>query len=96
MERNTRVKKYKLGKLGKQVSILIKNNETRKRIREDFTKLKKTNILDVKNYLRKHNLYKTGSDTPNELLRQTYEQAVLSGEINNLSKENLLHNYFTN
>ncbi len=92
--KNTRTTRYKLGKRGRQVSILIKNNETRKNIREDLSSLKRTSILEIKNYLRKHNLIKAGCDAPNDVLRQIFEQAVLSGEITNLNKDNLLHNYF--
>jgi hypothetical protein len=92
--KNTRITKYKLGKKGRQVSILIKNNETRKNVREDISALKKTGILEIKNYLRKHNLIKAGCDSQNDVLRQIFEQAVLSGEINNINKDNLLHNYF--
>ena len=92
--KNTRVTKYKLGKKGRLVSVLIKNNETRKNIREDLSALRKTSLLDIKNYLRKHNLIKAGCDAPNDIIRQIFEQAVLSGEITNLNKDNLLHNYF--
>ena len=44
--KNTRTTKYKLGKRGRQVSILIKNNETRKNIRDDLSSLKKTGLLE--------------------------------------------------
>ena len=86
--------KYKLGKYDNKVSIFIKNRDTRKQVRQEHTKLKKTSIIDVKNYLRRHNLIKTGSNAPNDVLRELYEAAMLGGEINNVSKENLLHNYF--
>ena len=74
---------------------LIKNNETRKNIKDDFSKLKRLNILDIKNYLRKHNLIKVGSNAPNDVLRQIYENSVLSGKITNLSNENLMHNFLS-
>ena len=77
----------------KTVSILIKNNTSRKQIKEDISKIKKTSIIDIKNYLRKHNLIKIGSDTPNDVLRQLYEQAILAGDITNINTDNLLHNY---
>ena len=93
LDRHTKTTKYKLGKHGKTVSILIKNNTSRKQIKEDISKIKKTSIIDIKNYLRKHNLIKIGSDTPNDVLRQLYEQAILAGDITNINTDNLLHNY---
>ena len=93
IKKNIRTTRYRLGKQGRNVSILIKNNETRKNIKDDFSKLKRLNILDIKNYLRKHNLIKVGSNAPNDVLRQIYENSVLSGKITNLSNENLMHNF---
>ena len=55
--------------------------------------LKKKTIMEVKSYLRKYNLIKTGSDAPPDVLRAMYEQAILAGEISNDSSETLLHNY---
>lgn len=95
IDRKTKTTKYKLGKHGNKVSILIKNNSTRKNIKEDLTALKKKSILEVKNYLRKHNLLKVGSNAPNDVLRQIYEQSIMAGDINNKNNENLFHNYFS-
>jgi len=95
IDRKTKTTKYKLGKHGNKVSILIKNNSTRKNIKEDLTALKKKSILEVKNYLRKHNLLKVGSNAPNDVLRQIYEQSIMAGDINNRNNQNLLHNYFS-
>ena len=47
----------------------------------------------MKNYLRKHNLLKAGSEAPNDIIRKLYEQCLLSGNIHNTNKDNLLHNY---
>ena len=95
IDRKTKTTKYKLGKQGNKVSILIKNSITRKNIKEDLTALKKKSILEVKNYLRKHNLLKIGSNAPNDVLRQIYEQSIMAGDINNKNNNNLLHNYFS-
>ena len=95
IDRKTKTTKYKLGKHGNKVSILIKNNITRKNVKEDLTALKKKSILEVKNYLRKHNLLKVGSNAPNDVLREIYEQSIMAGEINNKNNQNLLHNYFS-
>ena len=90
--------KYKLGKdkTKKAISILIKNSDTRKKINSECDKLRKKSIVDVKNYLRKRNLLKAGSDAPPDVLRSMYENAVLTGEIKNESKETMLHNFYNN
>lgn len=41
INKKTRTIKYKLGKQGNKIGILIKNSNTRKKIKEDFLKLKK-------------------------------------------------------
>jgi len=89
--------KYTLGKVKdtKKVGILISNNKTQKRIREDCNKLDKASLTEVKLYLKKHNLYKSGSTSPPEILREIYKSAHLAGKpVINISKENLLHNFY--
>jgi hypothetical protein len=85
--------KYHLGKKNRKVSILIKNAATRKKINAEHNKIKRTSVLEMKNYLRKHNLLKAGSEAPNDVIRKLYEQCLLSGNINNTNRDNLLHNY---
>tara|TARA_Y100000389_G_scaffold115627_1_gene112749 strand:+ start:24251 stop:25318 length:1068 start_codon:yes stop_codon:yes gene_type:complete len=89
----TKTIKYHLGKKNRKVSILIKNAATRKKINTEHNKIKRTSVLEMKNYLRKHNLLKAGSEAPNDVIRKLYEQCLLSGNINNTNKDNLLHNY---
>ena len=74
------------------VSVLIKDRGTRKRVLTAQKDLKRKNINDLKMYLREHNLIKTGSNAPNDVLRKLYESAMLSGEITNNNTETLLHN----
>ena len=87
-------RKYTLGRSDtkKTVSVLIKDRGTRKRILTAQKDLKRKNINDIKSYLREHNLIKTGSNAPNDVLRKLYESAMLSGEITNSNAETLLHN----
>jgi hypothetical protein len=91
----TKTIKRHLGKSGRKISILIKNRETRKKIQTEKMLLNKKSISEVKEYLRTHNLIKTGTTAPNYILRNLYENSVLSGEINNKSSNILLHNFVT-
>lgn len=88
--------KYNLGKKGRNIHVLIKNNNTRKKVKHELSTLKKKPILEVKDYLHQKNLIKTGSLAPNDVLREIYEQSILSGDIINESKDNLIHNFFNN
>lgn len=93
--RKTKTLKFKLGRNNKnrKIGIYIKNRETLKNIKKDFNKLKDVDIAQVKKYLRQHNLINTGSTSPNDVLREIYEKAILSGEINNKNTSNLLNNF---
>ena len=87
---------YKLGKHkdGKKISVLIKNNKTRKKIIQDSKLLEQASITEVKEYLKKQFLYKSGNDTPPDILRATYNAAHFAGKpVVNTQKEALLHNF---
>ena len=47
----------------------------------------------MKNYLKKHNLLKSGSHAPPNVIKKIYEQSLLSGDIKNSNKDNIIHNY---
>ena len=94
--RKTKTIKYNLGKKGKTVGILIKNNKTRKKIKHELLSLKKKSIIEVKDYLHQKNLIKSGTLAPNDVLREIYEQSILSGDVVNESNQNLIHNFFNN
>jgi len=87
-------RKYILGRSDTKntIGVLIKDRGTRKRILTAQKDLKRKNINDIRSYLREHNLIKTGSNAPNDVLRKLYESAMLSGEITNSNTETLLHN----
>ena len=86
-------KKITLGKVGKKVGVLVKNKKTRKIIKNEIYTLKKKSIQEVKDYLRKHNLVKIGSNAPDHIFRSIYENAYLSGDIKNKNPDILLHNW---
>jgi hypothetical protein len=88
-------KVFQLGrnKKNKTVSVLLKNNSTRKKIEGDKINFKKTNISTVKNFLKKQNLIKFGTTAPNNLLRDIYESTKLCGEIINENTKSIIHNF---
>ena len=88
-------KTFLLGKRANKIGVLIKNNCTRKRIKEEINILNAAPIYEVKEYLKKHHLYKAGNNTPQDVLREIYKSAHLAGKpVKNKSAENLLHNFY--
>ena len=94
--RITKTTKYKLGKTkgSNKVSVLIKNNQTRRKVQHEIGLLKQKTIMEVKNHLREKNLLKIGSFCPSDVLRQMYEQSILAGDVENKSKDTLIHNFY--
>jgi hypothetical protein len=88
-------KTFKLGKNPKTrtISILIKNNKSRKKVEDKKTEHKKTSVSTIKNYLKKNNLIKYGSTASSKLLREMYETSELCGGISNENKDVLIHNF---
>jgi len=93
--KKTTKRKYTLGRSQNKslVGVLIKDRLTRKKILNAQKDLKRKNINDIKVYLREHNLIKTGSNAPNDVLRKLYESAMLAGEITNSNVDTLLYNF---
>ena len=85
--------KYYLGKRGKSVGVLVKNATTRKKIMDEHNLLRQTKLSDMKNYLKRHNLLKSGSRAPPDIIKKMYEQSLLGGDIRNSNKNNVIHNY---
>jgi hypothetical protein len=93
--KQTITKKYKLGRTpgSNVVGVFIKNNETRRQVQEEHGQLKREPIIEVRKYLHDHGLLKVGSDAPPDVLRNMYETAKLTGEVNNVNKHVILHNF---
>ena len=96
--KQTITKKYKLGRSPgcNVVGVLIKNNETRRQVQQECGLLKRESIIEVRKYLHDHGLLKVGSDAPPDVLRNMYESAKLTGDVNNVNKNVILHNFMAN
>lgn len=92
------IKKYKLGKNKKdrRVGVLIKSGKTRKLIKNEQNILRKKCLSEIKEYLRKHNIIKSGSSAPERVLRKLYEDCFSTGSVYNKNADNLIHNYLNN
>ena len=81
------------GKNNDSVRVLIKKEEDYIAVEKDIDKLKKHPMTKIRNYLRTRKLYKIGSTAPDEILRDIYVNANLTGEVENNSSDALIHNY---
>ena len=88
---------YYVGKsrIHPRISVLVSNKTIRARTTLKQQELKQVPIAEVKKYLLKHGFIKVGTNSPNDVLREMYENAqLICGEIKNHNPENLLYNYF--
>lgn len=95
--RRTVKRTYTVGrrKGGKTVSVLIKNLKTRKKVQDAKKVLKKTEIGEIKSFLKSKGLLKSGSVAPPNVLREMYESAMMAGDVHNLNDKIAMHNYIT-
>lgn len=87
--------KYTVGKskMKKQVSVLVKDLKTRKKIYDAKKELTRTPINDVKEFLKNQGFLKAGSLAPNNVLREMYESIMMAGDVTNINGNIQLHNY---
>lgn len=93
VKRKTRRTTFKLGRVGGKVSVLIKNNSTRRKIKREHGILKQKPMNEIKKFLYDKNLIRIGSTAPNDVIRTLYEQTVLAGDITNVGAGVTLHNF---
>ena len=94
--KKTKKRTFTLGKKENKVSVLIKNNFTRRKIKKEHALLKQTPLNEIKKYLLEKNLISIGTSAPTEILRKMYEESILAGNINNVNKHNSLYNFYNN
>ena len=93
-KRVTKTVKFVLGKhKNRTVSVLVGHADHKNRVQHERMLLRDTPINDVKAYLRKHNLIKAGAIMPQDVLRAMYENALLAGELRNMTQQTRLHNF---
>jgi hypothetical protein len=92
-KRMTRKSTFVLGKVGGKVSVLIKNNATRRKVKREHGLLKQKSIIEIKKHLYDKNLLKIGSTAPNDVLRTLYEQSILAGDVTNTANDVQIHNF---
>lgn len=91
---NNTVKQYaSFGKSKGTVRVLIKDREMYAKIDRDKKKIDKRTMPDIREYLRKRGLYKIGSSAPDDILREIYKNAILTGEVENNNSSTLMHNF---
>lgn len=93
---NRTLKIFRLGKKNGRVGVLIKSGKTRKIIKDEVKILKERSVVDIKKYLRTHNLIKAGSAAPENILRKLFEDSYLAGDIYNKNPDNMIYNYIHN
>ena len=91
--RNTKTKTFSLGRKGGRVGVLLKNRATRRKVASELTQLRRKKIGEIRQFLRDRDLIRAGTTAPNEVLRAIYEQSILTGNVSNKNKDNLIHNY---
>jgi len=89
------VKHYrKCGKiLNNTVRVLLPDQKTVNGYERDKRKLEKHTLATICDYLAKRNLYVAGSDVPEDILRETYRNAHLAGNVHNHDSDIMISNF---
>ena len=91
----TTVKHYrKCGKIhNNTVRVLLPDQKTVNGLERDKRKLEKHTLATICDYLAKRNLYVAGSDVPEDILRETYRNAHLAGNVHNHDSDIMISNF---
>ena len=85
---------HKIGKRESLIGVLISNKKMRNDMTEKLHGLKRKNMGDVRKFLYQHGFIKIGSCSPDDLLRDIYENcSMLCGVVENHNPDNVLYNY---
>ena len=92
---STTYKHYrKCGKIhNNTVRVLLADQKMMNGLERDKKKLEKHSLATVGDYLAKRNLYSAGSDVPEDILRETYRNAHLAGNIHNHDSDIMMNNF---
>lgn len=95
---NNDVNKVKLGLNYKKrtAKVQIRGKKSRRKIKRQIKDYGTESITEIKNFLYNNSLIKCGTSAPNDVLRELYKSAKLTGKVKNSNGEVLLHNYFNN
>ena len=90
--------KVKLGLNYKKrtAKVQIRGKKSRRKIKKQIKHYGTESIPEIKNFLYNNSLIKCGTSAPNDVLRELYKSAKLTGKVSNSNGEVLLHNYFNN
>ena len=93
---NNDVNKVKLGLNYKKrtAKVQISGKKSRRKIKNQIKDYTTESITEIKNFLYNNSLIKCGTTAPNDVLRELYKSAKLTGKVKNSNGEILLHNYF--
>jgi len=94
LKKTKTIKQYTaFGKSEDTVRVLIKDKDSYAKIEKDKKKLDRHSMTDIRNYLKTRKLYKIGSTAPDDVLRTIYKDANLTGNVENINSDTLVHNY---
>lgn len=84
-KKTKKVKKIKktcrIGKYDGKVVVLLPNKKTRKKIHDDIIQIDTIPVYKIKEYLRAKKMIKPGCTAPENVLRETMKNTILSGDV---------------